>query len=349
MRRLKGRKVFTVGKRTFRGEDVLLAAYLWGEINALEGRIREELGCLKALEAGGGELPEAEIDAAADAWRYERDLLSADDAQTWLEERKLDTDEWLDYINRTVACALAGRKPGAVRITAEEVDSVAYCEAVCSSLLADVGDRLAGLAAVHDRAERDGIGKASKAELRAIVNRLPGAVKKDGILGIGRSETMVRAELIARLMLASEEFIDRIAAPAALDREIEAHALDWTRLDCETVIFPAEEVAREALLLVREDGLPLAKAAAVAKARVEKMKYLLDDVESPLKDRLVGALPGQIVGPVREQDAYVLVSVLDRVEPKSKDVQIRDRARNRVVGRTIRSEVAKRVRWHEPL
>ncbi len=347
MQRLVGRTAFTVGTRQYSWEDVILAAHLWSEAAQLERRTREGIACRRRLEDRGEEVDPDEVEKAADEWRYERDLLSADDMQAWLADRDLDMEEWLDYIERSVLRTLRSADldevVDAYKPLSKEVDAAIYSEAVCSGRLAELADRLAGQAAIYERLAEDADAPpSSKAELTAVVKRLPAAVKRVSV-------TEERGELIGDVMLSYERFVDRIAAPAALDREIEAHALQWTRLDCEMVAFAGEETAREAALLVREDGLPLAEAAALARLEVSKTRYVLEDVEPGLKDRLVSTPAGELVGPVSGEDGYLLISVVDRVAPSINDASILARARDRVIRRTIQREIGRRVRWHERL
>lgn len=355
MQRLAGRAIFTVGEREYQWDDVVLAALLWSEMSRLERTAREELAALSRLDEKGEEIPESEIDKAADDWRYGRDLLSADDMQAWLDERHLEADEWFDYFHRAIARKRLNAEiddiANAYDASREDVDAVIYSEAVCSGSLAELAERLAGRAAVYNRVvEESGTARpapCSEADLRSELDRLPLSVKEEGLLGVGREAVLERAESIACVILCFEWFIDRIAAPAALEREIESHALEWTQVDCETVTFAAEEMAREVVLLVREDGVPLAQAAEMAKSSVGKMRYLLEDVKAPLKDRLVGALPGELIGPLPSDDGVILVSVAERAEPSATDPAIRERARDRIIRRTIQREIEKRVRWHE--
>lgn len=353
MQRLAGRTVFTAGAREYRWEDVVLAAHLWGEAAELERRTREGIACHMRLDDRGEALSETEVEGAADKWRYERDLLSADDLQDWLTERDIDMDEWLAYMHRSaVRTRWSGELDEIVNaydVSAEEVDAVMYSEAVCSGRLGELAERLAGQAAIYDRvAEQTPAAKSfSKAERKAILGRLPARVKRQGIIGVDPAVTKERADLVTDVALSFERFVDRIAAPAALEREIEAHALEWTRLDCQTVEFASEEAAREAALLVREDGMRLTQAAAIATSVVEETRYVLEEVEPPLKDRLVGALPGELIGPVSGDSGHLLVSVVDRVAPSTSDASIRERAGDRVIRRTIRREISRRVRWHE--
>ena len=364
MHRLAGRAVFSVGAATYLWEDVLLAAHLWSEWGPLTVRATEGIACRKHLGKQDEAPADDEIDELGEAWRYERDLLSADDMQVWLSERRLEMDEWNDYIDRAAArrrCA-ADVARIAKAVPAAEVDAVLYAEAMCSGILGDLAGALAARVAVHERlASEEKTGAktrsraalaarpswCSKTALRPLMARLPRSVKQDGMLSLGAAKAVERAEALACVTLSFDRFVDRVAAPAAVAREVEAHPLDWTRIDADTVAFNVEETAREAALLVREDGLELAKAASVAHAAVAKAQYVIEETASPLRERLVAALPGDLIGPVATEAGFLLIAVAKRTEPSAGNAMIRDRARQQLVGRTIQREITERVQWHE--
>lgn len=343
MKRAVGRKVFTVDASEYRGEDVVLAGYLTGEMDQLERRLSAKLTVLEQH----GDPDEVAVDEVAEGWRYERDLLAADDLEDWLRGRSLGFDEWTAYLQREVWAASEGEAmmTSSRRIARSDVAQALFAEAVCSGTLDDLSYRLAAWAsslAAHPEAP-----PCPKSRVRSTLKAIPSAVRMDGLLGLGPEETMERAEHIACLLVRFEALTEELTAPAALEREVSAHALEWTQLDCEIVTFPDEGQAREAAFIVRQDGLSLGEAAALAHVEVEDAQYRIEDVDQGIRDRFVSARPGQLVGPVSLGDTYTLVSVLQRSEPSVDDPVIQARARDRVVARTIEREVTKRVRWHD--
>ncbi|MGH7858842.1 MAG: hypothetical protein ACREQY_16060, partial [Candidatus Binatia bacterium] len=119
--------------RTFDWADVRTAALLWDDWSRIERQVREGLACLRFLEADEAELDFATVESAAEDFRQERNLLAAEDMKGWLECRKLDVDDWLGFIERSVARkAHAGELDSIVRdypVEDEEVARVAECEA----------------------------------------------------------------------------------------------------------------------------------------------------------------------------------------------------------------------------
>jgi hypothetical protein len=80
---------------------------------------------------------------------------------------------------------------------------------------------------------------------------------------------------------------------------------------------------------------------------VQRAQFVLEDAEPEVRDRLTAARPGDILGPLAVGDGFVLLSVAARSEPAAKQAPIRDRARERIIRRTIQREVTGRVAWIE--
>jgi hypothetical protein len=347
--RLAGRRIFSLGEREFIWEDVVLAAHLWGDITALQRRTGQALAAQHRLAKSVEGVSEDDVEEAANAWRYDHDLISADDLEAWLSARALVVDEWLAYIRRTeLVRRTSGRvtKPNAA--SSDQIDDVLLAEAMCSGTIAAVAEKLAGRAAVSERVTTERSSRApAKAMIRSAVDRLPSAVRRGGLFDLSGAETVARAGTIAAMDAIYARFVKTLAARNVLAREIESSALEWTVLKCKTLTFGSQAPAREAVLLIREDGLPIAEAGVVAKSKVVAADLVLEDVGGPVRDRLVGAQPGDLVGPISTDGGFIVTLVTKRIPPSVDDREIRERARDRVERRTVGAEIEKRVRWHE--
>jgi len=136
---------------------------------------------------------------------------------------------------------------------------------------------------------------------------------------------------------------DAAVTPAAIERVLSAHRLDWTRVRCLLLRTPDAGVAAEAALCVREDGRDLAGVAAAAQlATADERLYLSDTALGP---RLTGARVGELVGPVAVGGEHELALVTERAAPSPDDPEILARAREAVVARAVETELLRRVRW----
>lgn len=310
-----GRPVFSVDGQEYRWEDVVLAANAWHEWAKLESRAAEGVACARRAEVERDPLAEADVSSAANAFRYARDLLSADELEAWLKRWELDVDRWMAFIRRSLwrehwsgdLGATASRFPA----PADEVRQAIWVDAICSGALADFARALAARAAAHSAL--DG-------------SEAPDPAGLDGSL---------------------RRFGERAVTPQALEHLLAAREMDWLRVECGSLALPDQGMAREAALCVRDDGMRLAEVARQAGAAVREVRVYLEDIEPPLKDMLFSAGEGELLGPVAAGEEFLLVAVEAKTRPSLEDPAIRERAEREVVERAVEQEVINRVRWHE--
>ena len=114
-------------------------------------------------------------------------------------------------------------------------------------------------------------------------------------------------------------------------------------------VFRDNDAAREAALCVREDGRDLAEVAAEADADLEEADWYLDEVDEALRDRLVGAQSGDLLGPLPLKDGHLVVSVVAKHLPSAADPSVRARAERALLGSAVEREVVNRVTWQDAL
>ena len=180
-----GQVVFTVGSQSYGWEDVGLAAVLWGDWATMETEVREGLACLARAEDTDADL-DAEVRTAADEFRYARDLLSAEEAEAWLNRWGLSVESWLDYLRRSV---LPGRWTAdlqgivaASTVTAKDVVEVILVDGICGGHLARWTGNLTGRVAAY-KAEATGDDRGHGAEtggVQALLAAVPATVTTDG-------------------------------------------------------------------------------------------------------------------------------------------------------------------------
>ena len=146
---------------------------------------------------------------------------------------------------------------------------------------------------------------------------------------------------------AYDELVRRANTPEARAKALESKQMDWLRVECDLLELPAEGMAREAALCVREDGLSLDEVAGRAGVQVAERAFLLMDAPTELADPLLSARPGDLVGPVSSGDAFFVALVRDKRAPTPDDPAIGELLDVEVPRRAIDSEVKKWIRWHE--
>ena len=146
---------------------------------------------------------------------------------------------------------------------------------------------------------------------------------------------------------AYERFVAEAVTAEALGSILETRRSDWIRVDCRTLVFPAEAAAREAALCVRDDGMALAEVAAQAGVEMREHALYLEDAGDELGNALLSARTGELLGPLPLADRFALVLVDDKVEPTLDDPEILRSVQEAARRRAIEREVVNRVTWHE--
>ena len=354
-----GREVFSIGESAYTWGDVNLGAVLRGDWAALARDVSASLSCLKRLEELEDEeevLPEEEISAAAAEFRYARDLVAAEDMETWLEKCGLTADDWMDFIRRSLLIKKWAEELEEIQreypVSQEEVDAIILCDATCSGRAVAWATALAARAAAYakiaeeDASAGDGI---SEDEVRSVLDSLPAKGAAQALAGPAGPADPDRLAALARLEAAWKRFAARQATPQAIREQLAAHRLEWTRLTVRSLGLSDLEAAREAALCIREDGRDPAEVAAESGAEFREEDWYLDDADPALRDHLLAARAGEVLGPLRLNDRFVVVSVLGKQPPSENDPALWARAERVLLDRATSREVENRVRWNEPL
>ena len=318
---IASRPVFSVDGRTFEWADITAAARSDGSWAELEKATRNGLACQKRLAVAGQKLGADVIADAARRFRYARNLLAGDELTAWLAHWELTAEEWHGYLVRML---LRERWMGELIDTgsrfstgADELASAVWVEAVCSGFLTRAADRVAG-----DAALAVAVGHA--------------------IGGAGEQEHM-----FARIRVVASRARAAAVSEASIAREVALHRLEWVRIDGEILTVRVEDAAREAALCIRGDGRSLADVAAACDVEPSRLSLYVADADTDLSPALLAAQEGELIGPIRRDEAFALLLIETKTPPSTTDANVRQRAVERIVERAVRRAIDEHVEWHE--
>jgi hypothetical protein len=343
MQALFGHPVFEVDGETFYWEDVVLDALRRGKWTRLVGEVSDSLAALEAADQGpeDSEFEEA-VDDAAQEFRYERDLVTAQEMEDWLKLRGVGVREWMEFIRRNTLKTRSGtrRKSGAVRVPGDDaaVGDELRVELICSGLgeewAGELGERAAAAAAAAE---------ATMPESGTdVLGRAPPSPLPEGLSPERAGE---RLAVLDRVERGLQEFARSVLTAEAIRREISHRHTEWIRVDCRAIAFTDEAEAREAAFCLREDGLELDEVAATARAPVAESRFYLDDLEPDFRAVFLASRPVELLGPMLFEGAHTLIRVVDKVMPSEQDPEIRRRAEAAVLSRALAEQGSRRVRW----
>jgi hypothetical protein len=339
--------VFTCGDNFYTDRDVIDASFFRGE---LEPIWKELLRCVECEnQSGDAEMDDATIDAAVEKFRYDHDLITAEEVEQWLEARDLTMDDFGEYFGHHY---WGNAQPG--EVVAETIDYVSAPEEMRSLLRAELillGEfdrmatrlswRIAGSQEVKEDVDLSGEKKEFLGRARIEEGALP-----NWLGGLGRDEPwlneMLRLEAIHNRMRA------QLLTLQNRQRELSSLRLPLTQLDVEMLEVESKDAASEASLCVTVDGLSMEEVAKEGRYPYRQTQLLVEDIEPDLQQKFLSVPAGSVLEPIARGDGFQLCRILKKVEPNADDPVVQERVDKRLLDLHFAKLVSNHIQWQGP-
>src|SRR5437870_6108356 len=272
------------------------------------------------------DLDESTISSAAEAFRYEHDLITAEETEAWLANRALSLDDFTDYFTRHYCASAITEKVLPENIeyisASSELRQVFTAEAVLSGELDRMTTELMWRLAARC-AEKEVDSKALAAEERSFLdrNKIEPAQLPNWLERLGRDlewfNEMVAMEAVYRRRC------DALLVPQARQRELVMLRLPLTRFETEVIELESHDAAQEALFCVREDGMSMEEVALEGRYPYRHVGFLLEDIPADGQQRFLSVSAGDILEPVARGDGFELCRIVKKIEPQPDDPSVK--------------------------
>jgi hypothetical protein len=236
---------------------------------------------------------------------------------------------------------------GEYKVSADDARSVLDAEGFCGGYYADFATALAIRACWINPEVSDNNAGSDPARLPSLQSFLDFLQVK-----LSESELSLKLRQFAELEDSYQQHCQAVCSDELLEKTVEANQVDWITIRSQCAVFPAESMAREAAMCVREDGVSLAEIADQAGAGVNSLCSSLEEIEDNLGSEVCsavrGAREGDLVGPLSLEDNYLLVEVVQKMMPVLTDPDIRRRATHIVLEAASEREISQHVTWTAP-
>jgi hypothetical protein len=342
---------FSVGGIDFQHVDVALAAMVFDEWARFEQNLAEGLACVARAKAEGVPPPQAAIDEAAIAFRYDRDLVSGADIGAWLDHAGVSSEEWMASVTRGVLRNLWSHELEALLDrycpSPRQLEAAALAEGMCSGLFEEFERSFSGKAAIAFESNETLF--RSRAQMSASHTEAAMRYARQHahwLDGLPTADTLARLRVILEIQDLFDRASEAAANEASLLEVIEANRLEWVVIDSDTLSFTDESAAREAMLCLTEDRLSLADVAGLSRQSIVRTHGFLADVPAEYRHRLLAAEPGQVLGPLQADERFHVTVVTGHATPTLADEHVVRRARmvllEQMARRSVREHVKKR-------
>ena len=329
------RTVFTSERGEVSIAGVIAAAHFRGEIEPLW----REVHALAQRE--DRDVDDAALQAMSEQFRSERDLISAEETERWLEARGLTLEDFSDYFRRRFWKDATGEKvePEAFDSSAEHRDLLRV-----ELLLSGEFDRMAVRLAWRVAAGGECAPDAVESERGRFLERA--GFDDEWLARLGRDQSWLDEML--KLEAAYRRQCDALLTPEARERMLNALRLPLKRVELETVDLESRDAAREAFFCVREDGVAMAEVAKNGRYPYRRDEIVLEDLPAELRQKILCAASGEMLEPIARGDGFQLCRIIRKIEPDLADAQTRSRVEQRIVEDHFSELAAGCVRWMIP-
>jgi hypothetical protein len=334
--------VCTCGSQEYTPHDAIDAALFRGELDSKWVEFLRRVEAQRRADELDMELDESAIADAAEAFRYEHDLITAEETEAFLANRGLTLDDFTDYFTRRYWADTLNEK-----IVPEQIDYITATSEPRQVFLAELIlcgelDRMTTalmfrLAA--SRAEKDSDPDATAAEKRKFFdrNKMEAAQLPNWLERLGHDAKWFD-EMVA-IEAAFRRRCDALLVPKAYQRELLTLRLPLTRFETEVIELESHDAAQEALFCVREDGMSMEEVAIEGRYPYRRVDLLFEDIPADLQPRFLSVSEGDVLEPVAREDGFQLCRIIKKIEPRLDDPAVGLRIEQRLLDRHF-SELA---------
>jgi hypothetical protein len=344
------RLVFACDNCEYSLGDIIDSAWLAGELEESWYALLQGLACEEVAVERGLQLDSAWLQTASEEFRYERDLLTVEETERWLEARQVSTQQFNDYFLRRywrenledpsdpdeVSYAAAGPK----------LHELLRLEVILSGKFEKLARFMARRVLAAREMQIDP--ELLEAERALVLERigLENAELEQALALRGRDGEWLKKSL-------SHQAAYRLVRQSLLTHEKLAKGLTQMRLqlteiEFESLVFPAEPAAQEAALCLRENEVSISEIALESGQEAEKRTLFLDDCPEDVQRRLLCAVPGDVFGPDAIEEGFAVYRVLKKTDPSLESEEVRARLEVRLLESHFSEPMLENVRWLLP-
>lgn len=341
--------IFLCESRPATGRDVIDAAIFRGELEPVWKNLLRLLAAEQRADEQNLDCDDDAIDAAVEQFRYQRDLITAEETEQWLAIRGLSLSDFSGYFVRHYWSEKwddveAGdldyfRAPNDTR-------KLLLDELILSGELDPMAERFSRRLSSKCAAGGTGADPQSIEEERGAfferagisAEELPAWLEK-----IGRDQEWLDEALAMEAIY--RQSMGRLLSHQAREHQLAALRLPLTRFEVETIELDSLDAAREALLCAREDGMSMEEVAAEGRYPYRHPEVLLEEVPEDLQQKFLSVHPGEILEPIARGDGFHLCRIIGKEEPDLNDPVVQERADQCILDRHFSDLTTRYIQW----
>ncbi|MEO5961613.1 MAG: hypothetical protein ABIR80_21075 [Opitutaceae bacterium] len=345
--------VIATADKRFVAVDIMDASWFRGELQPLWEELLVGLACEQ--ESHGSAPTSEDLQTLSEEIRYQHELITSEETESWLTRRKLSLDDLTDYCRRRYWRDHTANPPPGEKIDYLDATSELRELFLKGVLFAGKFDewvrRLAWRVAASLAAEVEPPASADKLDAQRALffqwSHLEPETLAGALQQIGRDREWFEA--LIEMETCYRWHCDQVCTAENRGRSLVALRLPLTQFTLEILDLESEDVAREARFCLETDGLSMAEFAAQEHYRIERGELLLEDFPEELQPRFLASETGRFHHVTTSDNCYQVCRLLEKREPTLADENVVRRIDRELLETHFENLVAKNsVRLVEP-
>ena len=325
--------------------DVLDWARVRGELEPSWRNFAQALECHRRATDEELETDDSAIDSAAIGFRYQHDLITAEETEGWLGNRGLTLTEFGEYFVRQYwARTFSGQVNSSYHsyssAQTEEKD-LFLIDLTLSGELDRLAEQLSFRVAAQAAEEKTEEDVATERE--QFIAREQIEDMADWLKQFGRDQhwldAMIAAERVYQRQLTAQ------ISSRALERELLSMRLNLTRFELEVIEVDSRDAAAEVIACVRSDGMDMSEIADESRYPFRRSEILLEDLPLEQQQSFLSVKAGALLEPIAREDAFEVCRIKSRADPQLSDTDVRKRLEERLSSRHFSELVGRHIKW----
>jgi hypothetical protein len=345
--------VCACGARNYNTRDAVHSALFRGEIDARWRTFLQGVEAENRAEERELEIEEDAFDESVEAFRYEHDLITAEETEQWLRARELDLDQLGDYFTRQYWHRAAGEKvePAGPDFVSAPPDlrELFIAELILSDQLDSLAMQLMWRLATAAASDMEKIDADSIAAERREFFKRSHVSEADLARWLKKLQRDAAwFEETAAMEAAYRRLREMVLDPQSRKKELAMMRMPLTRFEAEVIEVESRDAAKEALFCIREDGMSMEEVAAEGRYPYRSIAFLRKDLPEDMEKKFLSVAVGDILDPVARGDGFELYRILKKVEPQPDDPEVQQQIDERLVARHFSQLTDKYVEARAP-
>lgn len=339
------RAVFVIDGKDITVADVVRAAHFRGELEPVWTAL-QRLVERATRAADGGDPDEASLQSLSEQFRYERDLITAEETERWLDGRGLTLEDfsayflrhyWADTLDDTT-----GRPALDLASASDALWELLRVELQLSGELDRMARRLSWrFAAAHAQRDQSAAHLDGRGPLH---DPTPDDTSlKDWPARLECDRQWL--EDMQQLEAAYRRQCEWLMTPDHVERSLKSMRLTLTRIDLETVEVDSLDAVREVVMCLREDGMSMSEVASEERYPYRRTEVVFEDLPPEVQQKVLCAVPGEVLEPLSHADGFELHRLLGKADPDLADDEVRERVERQMLERHFSELTPTCVQW----